>query len=383
MDQYKPSFMTNSKGTPPDKPEQVLQDRQELSGDPKLGTADKYSVSNLMYPVDLMGSNGTEQNQYSGSYVMFYLNVQEDSMLLKQPGNPVISEEVVRSRGFAIGRDYSEREVQFGAAALGGFSGLGGSLLASSSKVVTAGVGAGVGAVAATVVGSQASGFTRPQKRLKAAIALHVPNQLNIRYSANWQEEETEAGAYALEAMSTVTRALEARKGGMSMADIAAQESGAVGAAASAIATKFMPNILQVATGVTSNPRKEQLFRGVDFRTFVFDYSFFPRNEKEAEDVLNIIYMFKLHMHPEFKGEDLGQFLYVYPSEFDISYFYNNQENLNLHRHTSCVLTEMNVQYAPEGQYTTFSNGISTHINVSLTFKELSILTKKDIQKGL
>jgi hypothetical protein len=121
--------------------------------------------------------------------------------------------------------------------------------------------------------------------------------------------------------------------------------------------------------------------KGIDFRTFSFQYQFYPRSAEEARNVQNIIYLFKLHMLPEFK--DSGNFLYIYPSEFDIAYYHNHEENLNVHRHTSCVLTEMNVQYTPNGQYSTFEDGTPTQINVDLTFKELGLVTKESIQEGL
>jgi len=94
---------------------------------------------------------------------------------------------------------------------------------------------------------------------------------------------------------------------------------------------------------------------------------------------LNIIRSFKYHMHPEFK--DTTGFLYIYPSEFDIVYYKGTQENLNIHRHTSCVLTEMNVNYTPNGIFSTFANGMPTQINITLTFKELMLLSKELIEK--
>jgi hypothetical protein len=56
---------------------------------------------------------------------------------------------------------------------------------------------------------------------------------------------------------------------------------------------------------------------------------------------------------------------------------------LNLHRHTSCVLTELNVNYTPNGTFSTFKDGRPTQINVSMTFRELTILTKELISEGL
>ena len=134
-----------------------------------------------------------------------------------------------------------------------------------------------------------------------------------------------------------------------------------------------------IATGLAANPKKEQAFKNVDFRTFSFDYQFAPKSATEAENVLNIIRSFKYHMHPEFK--DTTGFLYIYPSEFDIVYYKGTQENLNIHRHTSCVLTEMNVNYTPNGIFSTFANGMPTQINITLTFKELMLLSKELIEK--
>jgi hypothetical protein len=138
---------------------------------------------------------------------------------------------------------------------------------------------------------------------------------------------------------------------------------------------------MSAATGLAANPKKEQVFKGVDFRTFSFDYQFFPRSEPEAANVLNIIKQFKYHMHPEFK--DANNFLYIYPSEFDISYYQNGEENMNIHRHTSCVLQEMTVNYTPNGAFTTFPNGMPTQINVTLGFRELALLTKDKVEDGL
>jgi hypothetical protein len=135
-------------------------------------------------------------------------------------------------------------------------------------------------------------------------------------------------------------------------------------------------------TGLASNPKKEMVFKGVDFRTFSFDYSFFPRSIDEAKNIEKIIQTFKFHMHPEYMKET-SDFLYLYPSEFDISYYTKDGENTHIHKHTSCVLTELSINYTPNGNFNTFANGMPTQINMSLSFKELSSPTKETIQLGL
>jgi hypothetical protein len=304
---------------------------------------------------------------------MFYINVAVDSKLAKslteadfvQPTTP-------RDRGDLIAQSLSKDKLFAGAAALNA----GGAVLGKALGI--GGASAGVAALAtvgAGVTAEYAASATRAQKRLKTAIAMHVPNQLSIRYGMQWGEEDTAAIAMATTAGTEIAAALE--KG----------DSKNLSEPAKAIITNLAlskgPNgaAMSAATGMAANPKKEQVFKGVDFRSFTFDYQFFPRSVDEAKNVLNIIEQFKYHMHPEFK--DNNNFIYIYPSEFDIMYYQGGRENTNLHRHTSCVLTEMNVNYTPNGTFTTFSNGMPTQINVTLAFKELGLLTKDKIKDGL
>ena len=86
-------------------------------------------------------------------------------------------------------------------------------------------------------------------------------------------------------------------------------------------------------------------------------------------------------MHPEYK--DLNNFVFIYPSEFHIYYYQGGQENMNLHRHTSCVLTDMSVNYTPNGMFSTFDDGMPTQIDITLSFRELALLTKDKIKDNL
>lgn len=380
----------NKQPTPTVSPGQMLKDRLNISSSAKEWdntTNSKYRIHNLMYPSDLMAPPNTGQSAPAtdtGSYVMFYINVNEDSKLLKQEGVTVVEDfnqnerirpELVANGGTAVGTAATTATIGAGV----------GSILGAGSGTSIGGgglSGALLGGVAVGAVATQAASFSRAQKRLTAAIALHVPNLLNIRYGANWDTEDTELFSMVSEGGESLVNALGAMTRGASAADAIGGIKDKILNIAASGATTAIPTAVQGLTGLAPNPRKEQFFKGVDFRTFTFEYQFFPRDAAEAENVMNIIYLFKLHMHPEFK-KDGGTFLYVYPSEFDIAYFHNHTENLHLHRHTSCVLTELNVNYTPNGQYTTFENGMPTQITMTLTFKELGLITKERVQQGL
>lgn len=338
----------------------------------KFNEKGQYSITDYTYPTDLMSSD------YGQNYVVFYINVSVDSKLLKDPSRgKTVGDFSPRTRSDVAGKEYTKGQAAAGTIAQATIAGgavgaVVGRDFESASKVAgAAGLTTAVGVVA---VGTQTTNFSRQQKRLETAIALHVPNTLNIRYGANWGEEDL-AGFHM---GATVGQELaKAFQGGGSKT---LSTLGSVGAALG-LNLPEVGNALQAQTGMAPNPRKEQLFKNLDFRTFQFDYQFYPRTEKEAANVLQIIKTFKYHMHPEFKDE--GKFLYIYPSEFDIVYYQGLEENLNLHRHTSCVLTEMNVNYAPQGQFTTFANGMPTQINVTLNFKELALMSKELIDEGL
>ena len=359
-------------------------------GKPTDFLSNKYNIEQMQYPQDLYSNN----QEYGGNYVIFYINVAEDSRVLTVNKEKTIDPKDVptRLRGMnseqqfnsaqAIGGASGATAIKVGApAALAGGAanykkGIVG-VAKGAMKGAAVGLAAGAGAAVTSGIITAAAGgkMARQQKRLQKAIALHIPNALSTRYSANWEAEDTSAFQMAAVGGTEVVKALGTLGTKSNM-------GGAVGSIATNLALSKGPEgaALSAASGLAANPKKENLFKAIDFRTFSFEYSFFPRNPAEAQNIRNIIKMFKLHMHPEYK--DSNGFLFIYPSEFDIFYYNNGKENLNLHRHTSCVLTEMNVNYTPNSMFNSFENGMPTQINVSLTFKELSILTKKEMEDG-
>ena len=345
--------------------------------------AGKYDIESTQYPSDLYSN----QRQYGGNYVVFYINIVEDSKLITDVvGTTLDGDTPPRFRGELAGLNLTKEGVA-GATGLAGFATglLSGNFL---TALKAGGVGGIFGAVATgtvPIIGADAKkSAAKQQKRTKHAVALHVPNQLNINYSVDWQTDETfafQAAAVAGKAgMEAIAKALETgAKKNSDNPGIA--ENSTMGSIAQAIALRTVPGVggaLSAATGQSANPKKEQIFKSVNFREFTLDYTFAPRDADEAQAVRNIIYLFKLHMHPEYKPG--GSFIFVYPSEFDISYYQGGRENLNLHRHPSCVLKAMSVNYTPNGAFNTFADGMPTQINVQLQFIELAILTKETIQ---
>jgi len=326
-------------------------------------SADKYSMEQHTYPQDLLSNRA----DYGGNYVVFFINIAEGGKLDQSGAKTVAAADVpARETGSLAGGNYTKEGAVAGSAALGGIFG------GSAGSGVTGAVVSGAGAAAIPTNGT----LTRATKRLDTAIALYMPNQVGIRYGMQWEEEN-------MGNLVAVMEGGDALKQAVSGGDISKSSNTVRSIVANMAISAGTPGAGAIARGggVAANPRKEQVFKGVDYRSFQFNYQFFPKSSTEADKVMEIIHAFKYHMHPEFK-DDKG-FLYTYPSEFDIIYYNGGQENANLHKHTSCVLKEMNVNYTPQGQFNAFADGTPMQINVDMTFLELALLTKDSIDKGM
>jgi len=353
----------------------------------------KYKITDHVYPEDLLGNT-----EHGNNYVVFYINVSSDSKLVKESSVETVDDYTPNDVSDIRARDVSKGQLTTG---LAGQNFVAGTVAFGSGSTVGKVVGASATAYAQTSLiqndtpeVEDSPKFTRQMKRLRTAITLHIPNTLNINYGVQYEEADTLGLQMGLEAGGIVADTFKAlTTGGLTtdtqeLANRAKDAANTVvegvknlKSAATNVALTTAGTSAQALTGLAPNPKKEQVFRNVDFRTFTFDYQFYPRSSTEAQKVLNIIKEFKLHMHPEFKDD--GNWVYIYPSEFDIIYYKGARENLNINRHTSCVLTNMNVNYTPQGQFTTFPDGMPTQINIALTFRELTLLTKDKIQDNL
>ncbi|MFZ9301799.1 MAG: hypothetical protein ACO239_00425 [Sediminibacterium sp.] len=144
------------------------------------------------------------------------------------------------------------------------------------------------------------------------------------------------------------------------------------------------------ATGLTVNPQMEMVYSSPQFRTFAFTFMFYPRSEKEAQSVQDILQRLKFHQAPEVLGRGqaggYGSFFLVPPSEFDIKFYYNGAENPNIPKISTCVLTRISTDYTPNGwaayekpgQLTARvgGTGMPVGIRLDLEFQETEILTK-------
>lgn len=157
-------------------------------------------------------------------------------------------------------------------------------------------------------------------------------------------------------------------------------EAGGEAVVAMATSNPKVGGIVSKMTGTTANTRKELLFQDIPFREFSFKYQLMARSPEEMQSIESIIRVFKYHAHPELSK---NEYLYRYPAQFDIVHYFGDKVNPHMPRHTTCVLTKIDVDYGGGQQYMSVHyDGSPVSIQLTLAFKEIAVLTKDSIAQG-
>jgi len=231
----------------------------------------------------------------------------------------------------------------------------------------------------------------KPTRRLDTAIAMYMPNTLSSTYGARYQDaaisplaagavdfanEFNESGKLVDAFNKSKAKLTEDLSRRMLLAGLGLIDALGVTGAREAF---------EIGSGEVITDRMELAFKNVNRRNFTYNFKLMPKNSREADEIRNIIAMFKVNMLPEMKkGRQLATM--NFPNTFDIRYMYAGKDNDYIHRVSTCVLETMTVTYGGD-RYKTFkphnSDGapvVETAINLS--FKELEIITRERALEG-
>jgi len=235
-------------------------------------------------------------------------------------------------------------------------------------------------------------GLARTTKLTKDSIAMYMPDTLNYSYSQGYEDVAMggELGAKALAAGSSAFDKLKEGSPGAAIGSIIKSVGLEAGKGITGIAgDKTGGQLFTAATGFVTNPMLEMIYSAPSMRSFQFEFTFYPRDEREALEVQRIIERFRFHQAPEL-AEGTKGFL-VAPSEFDIKFYYAGSQNPNIPPIAdNCVLTQMDVNYTPNG-FSAYEvpgedkpslgrTGMPVAITMQLQFKETTFLTKADFR---
>ena len=235
--------------------------------------------------------------------------------------------------------------------------------------------------------------------RLDTAIAMYMPQQLNVTYGARYVDTEISpfgaaAGEIAGDIISKAT----------SNQDLGAAVDKASEVIQQKLPAEFRRRLLlgglklldglgisgareafEIEQGEVITERMELAFKNVNRRVFTYNFKMIPKNKSEADEIRKILFAFKFNMLPEMTGGRKG-YTMNFPNTFDIEYKYLDNRNEYLHKVSTCVLENMTVSYGGD-RFKTFrpSPGEGAPVvetSVNLAFKELELITRERIAEG-
>ena len=154
-----------------------------------------------------------------------------------------------------------------------------------------------------------------------------------------------------------------------------------IAAAIAGSATQIGKQALQRGEGMVLNPNMELLFNGPQLRNFGFSFKLSPRSAREAQMAVKIIKFFKQGMSPI---RSKSNFFLKAPHTFKLKYLKGRGrgEQKFLNQFKECALTNATVQYTPDGNYNTFTDGVMASYSLQLTFNELTPVYNDDYGSG-
>ena len=223
----------------------------------------------------------------------------------------------------------------------------------------------------------------------KAYISLYMPDTLTAQYNASYDQLSltSDIGEIA-QTLRTVDSAVGKMRSNSGtpiasqpeVIDLATKGAGALGLGGA----ENIGRLLLKGEGYAINPQMQMIFRGIDMRTFSLSFTFTPKSKKESDEVDAIINMFKFHYAPRLetgKSTSNESMFLVQPSIFNVLFKINSKENKYLPRYGDCVLSSIDVNYAPNG-WASYKDGAPVQTQLNLQFQEIEVMDRGRLEEG-
>ena len=224
--------------------------------------------------------------------------------------------------------------------------------------------------------------------RSKGTVTLPIQSGIKDQNAAGWGEETMNPAEIA--AGGTVLKTIMEGSGGLKdqfgagAKQVQADTEGFQKAVGQAFTENLtgVKGLLSRTEGKIINPNLELLFQKPSLRPFSFQFKLSARNPEEAADIVRIIRFFKQNMAPQKGGGSGGTSANLFlkaPNTFQIHYMHEGKkEHPYIGRAKECAMTSFEVDYTPDGNYSTLRDGFMTSYTISMSLKELEPVFYED-----
>lgn len=230
----------------------------------------------------------------------------------------------------------------------------------------------------------------RPLIDLNRQVSLYLP--IGLQYRDNVQYENMDIGGMGAGAEAGLKQGMGAVnaliEGGLKT--LTAGLGGSTGTDVAKLGTVKLASKLpdevsgafKSAAGVTTNPNTRVLFKSVGLREFSFIFKFIATSPKEAEEIKEIIKLFRTELYPENINLPVGtseiSIGYKFPNKFQISIEYDGEEIAT--RIKPCFLRDVSINYNSTAM-SMHEDGNFTEVEMTLAFQETRTLNRKDVEE--
>jgi hypothetical protein len=231
-------------------------------------------------------------------------------------------------------------------------------------------------------VGGVASFFLDETSKVGTQINNNINNSGGSLSNVTTRTNDFVSDTITLYMPETSSFGTQAQYGQLSIADAAGSLPG-IGKAFNALTSTLNNGAARLvgnAVGYVFNPQQQLLFEGIDFRDYSMTFTFTPFSSYESEAMINIIKTFRRHAAPTIVT-GLNGFFFNPPSVFDVKFLFNGGENFSINKVKTSVLTNVDVNYAPNG-WSTHEDGTPIQTTMTLQFRELELVDRTAIDSG-
>lgn len=229
-----------------------------------------------------------------------------------------------------------------------------------------------------------------PKTPTFGSILLYMPEDIQSQYSAKW------SGAGFGSAYAGLARVVGTD---MSPDSIGAAIESVPGMIKTAVFDKIREGVNKLTnanvginqfiggiSGTVLNPNVEMMYDAPDLRGFDLTFKMTPRSKQEADVIRKICNRFKKAMLPTFGGQALfgtvqAPNLLTIPSVCQVSFMKGNDLHPFLPQYKLCAITDVSVNYTPDGSYATFAGGSPVATQLKITFKEMKLIFEGEINE--
>ena len=224
------------------------------------------------------------------------------------------------------------------------------------------------------------------------SVLLYMPEDVNAQYGANWGSTGFGMGQAALakffgtegeNAKNMWGNTVEILRGGLKAVGYGfTKDLMNLGLGGNITTNQLMGGV----SGTILNPNVELMYEAPEMRGFNLNFKMMARSPGEARDIRLICQQFKKAMLPSWggqtriggKNEKTGSLITI-PNIVKVSFMQGNKLNPYVSQFKPCAITNVNINYTPDGSYATYDDGSPVATALTVQFKELKLVFAEEI----